>query len=131
MADRWDGCHPEGPDRLEIWADRNFSKHCQVLQLVRKGPTHQCIQGAMQTERRLVEMDLEVLTDPKLNRNQRGVLAVWNVTGVSAASEILPSKQGVPSPLLSTGEVSSDILHSARLPRRRLINYWRESRKGP
>lgn len=94
-------------------------------------PTHQCIQGAMQTERRLVEMDLEVLTDPKLNRNQRGVLAVWNVTGVSAASEILPSKQGVPSPLLSTGEVSSDILHSARLPRRRLINYWRESRKGP
>ncbi|KAF4798278.1 hypothetical protein TURU_065990 [Turdus rufiventris] len=33
VADRWDGCHPEGPDRLEIWADRNFSKHCQVLQL--------------------------------------------------------------------------------------------------
>lgn len=94
-SSRWGGCHPERPDRLETWADRNFSKLSKVLQLVRKSPTHQYVQGAMQMERRLVEMDLGVLMDSRLNMIQRGVLAVWNATDLSAALEVLPGKPGV------------------------------------
>lgn len=58
-------------------------------------------------------MDLGVNVDTELNVNPSGVLAVWDATGILAALEVLPSKQGVPSPLLSTGEVSSGVLHSA------------------
>lgn len=115
-SSRWDGCHPEGPERLDIWSDRNFSKfskHCKDLQPLRKSSTHRYVQGAMQTERRLVEMNLGLLMNTKLSMNWRGVLAVWDVTGISAALEVLPSKEGAPSPLLSTGEILSEVLHSA------------------
>lgn len=60
-----------------------------------------------------MEVGLGVLMGTKLNMSLRGVPAVWNATDISAALEVLASKQDVPSPLLSTGEVSSEVLHSS------------------
>ncbi|GAB0183993.1 tubulin polymerization-promoting protein [Grus japonensis] len=107
-------------NRLEKWADRNlgkFSKEkCKVLQLARSNPMHQYMLRVTQLESSLAEKDLGVLVDIKLNMSQQCALAAWKATGILGCI-----KQGIakwtkgdaPSPLLSTGEVTSRVLFSA------------------
>lgn len=69
-------------DRLEKWADKNLVKFnkekCRALHLVR----HKDMLETMQLESTLVEKDLEVLVNIKLNMNKQHELVTGKTNGI-------------------------------------------------
>ncbi|GAB0180047.1 mitochondrial enolase superfamily member 1 [Grus japonensis] len=86
---------------------------CQVLHLGRNNPRHQHTLSATQLESSIVEKNLWVLVDTKLNMSQQCALGSTKANGILGCTKTKYCQQvegGDPSPLLSIGEAASGVL---------------------